>query len=66
MNEKEKTSLIASFNYAPKKVRTFTQFPEQRPERCASANSAIGAEYSQFMNNHTKYLVKCKHKNYFN
>ncbi len=29
---------------APKKIRTFTQLPEQRPERCASANSAIGAK----------------------
>lgn len=30
---------------APKRIRTFTLLPEQRPERCASASSAIGASH---------------------
>lgn len=49
-----------SFICASNRSRTCTHLREQRPERCASANSAIEATFEHIY--HTKKLIKLERK----
>ena len=43
---------VSEFNGAVEKTRTSTRFPGQRPQRCASTNSATTALYSLIIEAH--------------